>query len=623
VQFSSVGKRMVLGYGLVLLMLGVVLASGLYGLWQVVRIYDEALLVTEENARFAQEYAWRVMTASFAVAAFITSADQTYRDQFEAADEAALAILDQLEAQSTSETTSELVGRLRTLQSQYVQGVRPLFITFTGRDAERILRLIGALDFTREELFQTVEELIAHQKVLQAEQRREADWIIFQARWFMVAFAAVAVVIGSIAAIRVTRSVAGPVRAVAQAADRLASGDLRVESLSFQRRDELGDMASSFNRMVQQLRAVMVEIAQASNELMESGRQMAAMTDRSAQSLTQIVDAVNQVAEGAGQQAQHANQTAASAHHLRTAIDQIAAGAQNQARQVQEINVLVQRMSGELAGVAAAARQVAADGEEELRTAQAGNDAVRSAVAGMERLQARVQEVAAKVHELGQHSQRIGEIVALVGDIAEQTNLLALNAAIEAARAGEYGRGFAVVADEVRKLAERSAQSTREIAELVQTIQAGVHDAVAAVETGTQEAEAGSQLARQAGETLERIVTSAEKTSHSAQRIAQAVERVSRDSEEIVRSVSEVASVVEENTAATEEMSAASSQMSEALAEISSVTTETAASAEEVAAAAGEVNGNVERVRDAAGNLTRLAERLNQLVGRFRLPLSE
>src|SRR5690606_25951672 len=205
-----------------------------------------------------------------------------------------------------------------------------------------------------------------------------------------------------------------------------------------------------------------------------------------------LVPAVGHLADGAVQQASHSHTSAEAADQLRKAIDQIATGAQHQAQQVQEINALVQQMSAALAEVAAAAEEVAKDADGDLQTAQAGGEAVRAAVQGMERMRDRVNDVSERVHDLGRLSQRIVEIVALISDIPEQTTLLALNAAIEAARAGEHGRGFAVVADEVRKLAESSSRSAGQISQLIETIQAGVQEAVAAVESGTQEAEAGS-----------------------------------------------------------------------------------------------------------------------------------
>ena len=619
----TVGVKMAMGYGLVLIMLGVVLLSGLSGLNQVVHLYESEVLRIAENSRLAQEVAGQVWAASFSVAAFTTTGNPVYRQEFDEADAAATRALDELQGRSVSDGAHALIDRVRTLQTQYMRGARSLFDQFAALDPEEFVDLVGGLDSTRDRLNEAVAELIAYQAQRRQELQHTAEQARAQARRLMVGFTLVALVIGSVSAFLVTRSVAGPAQAVARAAERLAGGDLTLGRLEVRTRDEIGDMAASFNRMVDNLRSMMEAIRQASVELTQSGEQLARMTEETAGATSQIVAAINQVAEGANQQAASSNETMESAEHLRKAIDQIAAGAQNQAQQVQEINSLVQRMSEALAGVAAVAVQVAEDAGRDLESAEAGGEAVRAAVEGMARLQARVQDVAERVHELGRHSQRIGEIVALISDIADQTNLLALNAAIEAARAGEHGRGFAVVADEVRKLAESSAHSARQISELIETIQAGVREAVASVESGTKEAEAGSQLAGQAGEALERIVTSVAKSSENARRIATEAERVTRDSEEIVRSVTEVASIIEENTAATEEMSAASVQVTDAMSAVSSIATETAASVEAVVSSVDQVSANVAQVRDAAAGLTRVAERLSGLVGQFKLPARE
>ncbi|WP_242653761.1 methyl-accepting chemotaxis protein [Thermincola potens] len=116
-----------------------------------------------------------------------------------------------------------------------------------------------------------------------------------------------------------------------------------------------------------------------------------------------------------------------------------------------------------------------------------GGQAVERTVKGMLQVKDAVFETARKINELGEQSQKIGEIIQVIDDIAEQTNLLALNAAIEAARAGEHGKGFAVVADEVRKLAERSSKATKEIADLITNIQKGTKVAVESMQVGTRE----------------------------------------------------------------------------------------------------------------------------------------
>jgi len=152
-----------------------------------------------------------------------------------------------------------------------------------------------------------------------------------------------------------------------------------------------------------------------------------------------------------------------------------------------------------------------ANGSVEL--AKQGSEAVTLTITGMNNMRDKMQETGKRIKRLGESSQQIGEIVGLIDDIAEQTNILSLNASIQAAMAGEAGRGFAVVADEVQRLAERSAEATKQIADLVSNIQSDTNEAVTSMEEATREVVENTRLADEAGRALGEIETVSEELS--------------------------------------------------------------------------------------------------------------
>jgi methyl-accepting chemotaxis protein len=321
-------------------------------------------------------------------------------------------------------------------------------------------------------------------------------------------------------------------KTMAAAADSIAAGDLTVEVTPVSERDALGN---AFERMVTNLREMLGEVTRAASVMGSSSQQMASTSEEAGRAVSEIANAVSDVARGAEQQARMVEEA-------RTSTDETATAAQA-ARSVADD------------GVAAAARASAA-----MRDLRESNAAITTAI-----------------RELAGKSEQIGGIVETITGIAGQTNLLALNAAIEAARAGEQGKGFAVVAEEVRKLAEESESAAASISTLIREIQQETETTVRAVETGAVKADESAETVEVARAAFEQIGASVEDMRGRIQQIAAAT--------------SEVAAVAEQSSASTEQVSASTEQ--------------TSASTQEIAASAQE--------------LARTTEELEAMVGRFKL----
>ena len=353
-------------------------------------------------------------------------------------------------------------------------------------------------------------------------------------------------------------------------------------------------------------------ILDASNQLRESSDQMASATN-------QIASAINEVTRSAVSVSSLSQESAREVERVAAGSEELAAAAQSNASSASQSKSEATQMGERIAMVATASEEVAAAAGESKDAALQGQQAVEQAVVSMEAIARAVERASRTVDQLGEYGQHIGDIVKVIDDIASQTNLLALNAAIEAARAGEQGRGFAVVAENVRNLAERSSESTKEIADLIAKVQAGTKEAVEAMAAGVQDVQQGREITTQAGAALESIIATVQQSATQMQRLAADVQGLASGAQRIVDSAESIATMAGQSAEGAGDMAKGTSKVTESIMQVSATSEQTSSSAEQVSASTEELSAQSEELAATAGQMKDLANTLNEAVSRFKV----
>ncbi|MRR07100.1 MAG: methyl-accepting chemotaxis protein [Deltaproteobacteria bacterium] len=280
--------------------------------------------------------------------------------------------------------------------------------------------------------------------------------------------------------------------------ERVADGDL-TQNIQVKSTEEIGQIIRAIKKISDKLE----EVGSHMNELIHT------LADRS-KSLLQTTAAMNVIS-----------------HEQTAETDKIASS--------------IMEMSQTFNDVAGNAEEASRISKDSAGAAQQGFETVSDVMAEVQRIVKSVEQSSVTIAKLGDSSRKIGDIVATIEEVADMTNLLALNAAIEAARAGEHGRGFAVVADEVRALAERTGKATREITQMIKSIQFDTQEAVSSMMSSRSQADDGLVKAEEAGRALEQIVDVSGRSMEMIQQIAVATEQQSAVAHHVSTSIESIA----------------------------------------------------------------------------------
>jgi len=421
----------------------------------------------------------------------------------------------------------------------------------------------------------------------------------------------VALLFGIGAAYKTAKSISEPLAHLITVAREIGdSGDLD-QNIDIHRNDEIGALATTFNNMVAYLKEMAsVSMSVAEGDLsvevvprskrdtlgnaflrMSHGLQELVRTTRD--SAGQVSAGSNQVAGAADESAKVSVQASSAIEEVTSTMHEMSINVQNvvkntqvQASSVAETSASIDQMVTSIQRVADTAKvllDIANRSREEVVT---GIQTMEKATDGLNRTNKAIQSSAEIINILGHRADDIGKIIEVIDDLAEQTNLLALNAAIEAARAGEHGLGFAVVADEVRKLAEKSTQSTKEIADLIQSIQREARQAVENMERSTRIVEEGLSLGNELGTALHKISNVVTEVYKFSQEIGAATAEQSVGSSQIAKATSRLTEITQEINSAVEEQASGAQAVVRAMDKMRELVQQSASSSTELSAAA-------------------------------------
>ena len=345
------------------------------------------------------------------------------------------------------------------------------------------------------------------------------------------------------------------------------------------------------------------EVTTALSNIAASIETLASSAEESSSSILQMTATNDEVAENIGELATSVRETVSSIEEMAYSIREVAKNVDALSLTAEETSSSMNQMDVSIDQVQSNANETARLSEEVATDAEKGAEAILKTIGEIYRIKESSQEAVSVISNLGFRIEAIGQILQVIDDVAEQTNLLALNAAIIAAQAGEHGKGFAVVADEIKDLAERAGGSTKEIAELIKTIQAESKNAIAAVERGAHNVDRGVEVSNEAERALKKILESSQKSTNMVRAIARATVEQAKGSKQVTDAIGRIAETVQQIAAATAEQARGSELIMKSAEKMRTITQHVERSSQEQARGGRQITTAIEQISNMVNSL--------------------
>jgi len=559
----SIGKKYVSIFILTVLLF---LAAGGLANWQIKSTESELKNVDDHSQRVNDmaELASIIQLKDVQVADFLLTHSNKYIEEFEKYQEKFIEIMTSIEPTLSTEEEKKLLKEINSNNTSMNNNFHNQIIP-TVEDGQNAMAnsLREVSTRLRTETVEHVDALMDSvnkeqmNSVLAGQKSISSSLTVFHIT------NVIAIIIGMSLLLAVSHRITKHLNHIVSITTEVAHGNLAVDSMDYQGKDEIGQLATAVNQMKENIHHILQKVADTSQTV-----------STNSEKLTQ---SANEVKEGNIQ--------------ISYTMEELATGSENQANSASDLAEKMNDFVKKINDSETSGQNIASISDDVLSLTSNGMTLMSQSVQQIKRIDVIVKGAVDRVGGLDEKSNEISNLVSVIKDIADQTNLLSLNAAIEAARAGEHGKGFAVVADEVRKLSDQVSSSVGEITTIVSSIQLETDDVVTSLSTGYNEVKEGTNQIKKTGENFNSI-------NHSITNMASKITTISTNLKEIAENSHLMNGLVED---------------------IASISEESAAGVEEVSASAQQTTSSMEEVTENANELAVLAEQLNEELQIFSL----
>lgn len=555
----SVAKKLIASYVLVLILMTAIVGTNLYATSSLKMQAETLITDSIPLSRAADDLLTALVNEQTGVRGYLVSGDEKFLDAYNIGKNDIKINLTDID--------SRLDGH--PIMAQLIAEAKPKIDSIEKYfESEIFLAKQGKLDEARSKmedgkrLFDSLRE--THGKIKKDIDKLTNDaWndvmnVKANSNNLIIIISIIAVLVTILTSFLLIKSISSPVKKVTNTLHRIADGDLTVEPLNIKRKDEIGVLVTSLNKMVANVRDILSKVSDVSTQVAASSEELTASAEQCTKANEQIAEATQKSASGAEEQLGSIEQSTETIKEMSTNIQQIS----DNSKEMYTLS------------------------DKAFSASEHGIITINDVVEQMNDITSTVSDSETVIRKLGEHSKEIGNIVEIITGITEQTNLLALNAAIEAARAGEQGKGFAVVAEEIRKLAEQSKVSATQIAQFVKEIQSETENAVISINKGNEKVKNGFAKTQHVAETFQAIKGDVTNVNSKVKDVMASIEVVSSQSQAFVSFSETIRKAAEEGAILSQDNSAANEEQVATMEEIT-------ASAQSLAELADELQSSI------------------------------